>query len=382
MKILHICSSYFETSLFKKLFSKLKVYGVENVVYVPRWHNDLECTEKNIYVVDKKFSKLSKFLYWGEQKYILKNIEKRIILSDIDVIHVHRILYGGYVALQLKSKYNIPYIVAIRNSDLYGFGRNMTIYKRHCWNIIQNASKVIYISGAYRDMVFEKYSQEKWHTLNSDINEVIPNGIDDFFLTHVAGIDGRTRLEGNQIRLLSVGDVDKNKNVLTTIKSVELLMKHGKHVSFNVAGKIKDEGVYKRIRSKPYINYLGVINKEQIKDELRKADVFVMPSVHETFGLVYAEAMSQGCPVIYTRGQGFDGQFVDGEVGYSVDCFDSQEIADRIVDILQDYQNISNRCIINSKRYSWDRIANIYKDIYCQCLMARPTDASASSTSG
>ena len=36
----------------------------------------------------------------------------------------------------------------------------------------------------------------------------------------------------------------------------------------------------------------------------RENDIYVMPSIIETFGLVYAEAMSQGLPVIYTRGQG------------------------------------------------------------------------------
>lgn len=40
-----------------------------------------------------------------------------------------------------------------------------------------------------------------------------------------------------------------------------------------------------------------------------------MPSHKETFGLVYAEAMSQGLPIIYTKNQGFDGQFPDGYVG-------------------------------------------------------------------
>jgi len=49
-----------------------------------------------------------------------------------------------------------------------------------------------------------------------------------------------------------------------------------------------------------------------------------MPSITETFGLVYAEALSQGLPVLYTRGQGFDRQFEEGEVGYAVDCFDDR----------------------------------------------------------
>ena len=61
-----------------------------------------------------------------------------------------------------------------------------------------------------------------------------------------------------------------------------------------------------------------------------ESDIFVMPSRYETFGLVYVEALSQGLPVIYTRGQGFDGQIPDGEVGYSVKCNDVNEIAEKL----------------------------------------------------
>ena len=39
-----------------------------------------------------------------------------------------------------------------------------------------------------------------------------------------------------------------------------------------------------------------------------------MPSKYETFGLVYPEAMSRGIPIVYTKNQGFDKYFEDGEI--------------------------------------------------------------------
>ncbi|HGK7332802.1 TPA: glycosyltransferase [Streptococcus suis] len=66
-----------------------------------------------------------------------------------------------------------------------------------------------------------------------------------------------------------------------------------------------------------------------------------MPSFHESFGLVYAEAMSQGMPVIYTRGQGFDGQFEEGVVGFSVDCIDEVEISNKIISIVKGFKFLS-----------------------------------------
>jgi glycosyltransferase involved in cell wall biosynthesis len=81
-----------------------------------------------------------------------------------------------------------------------------------------------------------------------------------------------------------------------------------------------------------------IIAQETYEDELlelidiyRANDIFVMPSFTESFGLVYAEAISQGLPVVYSIGQGFDRQFPEGEVGYHADPNSAQSVADAIL---------------------------------------------------
>lgn len=368
MNVLHICSSYFSTSLYRNLFDNLKRNGVSNIVYVPRWEKDVKKVEDNIFVVNKKMSKLTKLLYWGEQKYILKDIENLIDLSSIDVIHVHRILYGGYIAMQFKKKYGIPYIVAIRNSDIYGMGRNLSIYKKHCWEIIQNAYKVIFISESYKKHVLYKYKKSYQLEMLNEKSLVLFNGIDQFFLDNVPALNTHKCPKEKQINLVSFGTIDRNKNFLTTLKACDILINQGYKVCLKIAGKIKNKTIYQKIISKPYVTYLGVLCKEEIIHQLSLSDVFVMPSFHETFGLVYAESMSQGVPVIFSKGQGFDGQFEDGEVGYGVDCKEPKEIALRVIDIVSNYRVISNRCIEGSKRYSWGDISEKYKTLYNECL--------------
>ena len=89
-----------------------------------------------------------------------------------------------------------------------------------------------------------------------------------------------------------------------------------------------------------------------------------MPSHTETFGLVYAEAMSQGMPVIYTRGQGFDGHFEDGVIGYSVSDYDADELVEKIISIIENHENISTRCLEKVDRFNWNKIAEEYKEVY------------------
>ena len=363
MKVLQICSSYFETPLYKCLFTRLEELGVSNYIYVPRYHQNAEDTGKHLYVVNKRFSRLSKLLYWREQRYLLNDIEKRMDLSVINIVHVHRILYGGYVALQLKKKYGIPYIVAIRYSDLYGRGRNMTVFKNHSLDIMLNAEKVIFISNAYKVKVWDNYSKKPALQLLKEKTEVITNGIDDYFLNNIASV-GTHKFNDGVIRLIAIGKIDRRKNPLTTLKACDILIKKGYKVEYYYAGRVCDKRIYEKIQSQTYTHYLGELNKEQIREQLLLSDILVVPSGHETFGLVYAEAMSQGVPVIYTRGQGFDGQYAEGEVGYPVSCFNAVEIGQCILDIIRNYQIISSRCIEYSKRYSWDTISDNYKTIY------------------
>jgi glycosyltransferase involved in cell wall biosynthesis len=96
----------------------------------------------------------------------------------------------------------------------------------------------------------------------------------------------------------------------------------------------------------------------------RAADIFLLPSGRETFGLVYAEAISQGLPVLYTRGQGFDGQFPDGTVGFAIDPNDPEGIADKIEAILRDYARFSQAALSGSRKFDWDKIAVSFHALY------------------
>ena len=75
-----------------------------------------------------------------------------------------------------------------------------------------------------------------------------------------------------------------------------------------------------------------------------------MPSFTESFGLVYAEAMSQGLPVIYSEGQGFDNQFPEGTVGYHVSAYDATSVADGIEKVINNFSDIISNTISKSNR--------------------------------
>lgn len=75
------------------------------------------------------------------------------------------------------------------------------------------------------------------------------------------------------------------------------------------------------------INVLGPRTREEVKNEMRNSDVFIMISKDEVFGLVYLEAMAAGCIPIASKGEGFDGIINDGVNGFLCAAGDSDELA-------------------------------------------------------
>lgn len=233
---------------------------------------------------------------------------------------------------------------------------------------MKNASRIFFLSRAYRNQVLERYVPASWRADLQDRCRLIPNGIDDFWIKNrywsrpVESIE--KRIGEKKLRLVYAGGIDKNKNIPLTCAAAEILRKNGWSVEFDVIGSVRDIAEYAKIAGSPHCHYHEACSKESLIEFYRSADIFVMASHTESFGLVYAEAMSQGLPVIYTRGQGFDGQFEDGLIGCSVSGASADEMAQKIRTICRNYRTLSSSCVQCAEKFQWDRIADEYHQIY------------------
>ena len=161
-----------------------------------------------------------------------------------------------------------------------------------------------------------------------------------------------------------MGGVTRNKNIVTTLKALSVLEKGGYKVKYTIVGKVHDQSVYSKMMKDSRVCYIPQQTKYELIKIYRENDIFVMPSYTETFGLVYAEAMSQGLPIVYTEGQGFDGHFDNGKVGYKVKASDYKQIANAIMDIAEEYDKMSENCIMCVDKFCWDKICETYIQIY------------------
>lgn len=367
MKILHINSYYSKGKFYKNLYD-LQIFNKKDIqVYVPVEKNFISSFDFGKYTeISKVFNKKDRIFFHLKHYKILKDCVYRFGRFKFDIVHAHSLFSNGYVAMKLKEKFNIPYIVAIRNTDVNIFFKRMIHLRKLGIKIIRNANKVVFLSNSYRDYVIENYipTNLKESVYNKSI--VISNGIDDFWIKEKG--KPKELNDENKIKLIFVGSIDKNKNVLSVIKASEILIKDNIEVELSVIGKPEDKNIMRIIRNKAFVKYYDYMSKDDLKLHYSNSDIFVMPSKYETFGLVYAEAMSQGLPLIYTKGQGFDGYFEDGTVGYSVESDNIEDIVLKIKKVINNYNEISFNSIKYTAVFKWEYQEKKYSLLYDEIL--------------
>ncbi len=377
MKILHINCNYAGTALHKHMVEHLNVCGdpkdkIKSCVYVPVCQGkDVEVqTAGTRVVLSRCFRKWHRFFFDYKQSRIIRDVLRECDVPRYDCIHAYTLFADGNTARRLSRKYHIPYVTAVRNTDLSPFFEKAFYLRRRGVKILRDASAVFFLSENYRSAVLEGYVPEKLRKEILDKSYIIPNGIDDFWLENrytdrLRTMDKtRETIRKKQLKVIYVGCISGRKNPLATQEALQLLRQRGWKVSFTAVGKIEDEKLYEQMISYPDTRYFPQQPKERLIDYYRENDLFVMPSHVENFGRVYSEAMSQGLPVIYTRGQGFDGQFPDGEVGFAVDDENPADIADKIELAAAQYDRLVENGLQFVRRFNWTDICEKYRGIY------------------
>ena len=367
--ILHLANDYSGSTVYKNLVAKLDVLGLKQIVYTPLRNvqlvgkNRIELKEKGskiIYanILTKYTDRL--FLHKKINK-ITRDIESKVDVSTINCIHAHTWYSDGGVAYQLFKKYNIPYIITVRNTDLNLFYKYGYHLRKRAKNIIENASKVFFISPSYHKRFFKlkPFIDKQWLVGKS---EVIPNGVDDFWIKNYK--DPKQHLQKPPV-VLYIGKFTKGKNVLKLIEAIAALNASGVSCQLNLVGGggSEEEKILEKVKHSEYINFKGkIIDKKLLQQQFAKADVFAMPSKGETFGLVYVEAISQGLPVIYTRKEGIDGFYEN--IGAAIEPNNEESIITAIKQILENYNPLQNLKAEITANHDWSNIAKKYKKIY------------------
>lgn len=365
MKICHICSNY--DKFYENLMEKQISYGLDlRVFYFRAKERGLPDVNASYVDVRLNYSNWQRPLFYWKERSVLNDFFEIYKGQQFDLIHAHTLFSNGYIALQAKKKWGTPYIVAVRDMDINVFLKYRINLRKLGVEILSQAEKIIFLSKSYRDQTLMTYVPKSLREEFYNKSDIIPNGVDNYYLENKSTRDVRDKTK--TLNILTVGFVSKRKNQLTVCEAVKRLNDIGIVSDYTIVGGVIDRKILKRLKEYSFVKYIPFLSKEELIQVYRRSDIFVMPSLTETFGLTYVEAMTQGLPIIYSKEQGFDGQFDEGIVGFHVTSTNANEIVDVTKKIVRNYNEISENSSKLCDLFNWSEITEKYKMIYMSIL--------------
>ncbi|MGA0866375.1 MAG: glycosyltransferase family 4 protein [Candidatus Nanopelagicaceae bacterium] len=196
---------------------------------------------------------------------------------------------------------------------------------------------------------------------------VIPNGID------VDSFRGATpRLEWQLGKTIGfIGRFgEKRKGLMTLIEAIPQIVKRHPDLRVLVAGPGDASELYEQIsdRDRPRFTFLGLLSDEEKRQFFKSVDLYVAPNTGgESFGIILAEAMATGTPILASDLDAFRYVLEDGKWGALFETGNSSALAEAASDLLDDparLEQMAAKSPNGAERFDWRVVATAILDVY------------------
>ena len=358
MKIVQVCPRYYPDP-----------GGVEKIVQeiserlVERGHEVKVITTDPTGVLPKNETingvKIVRFKSFAPQDayYFPRGMYSYLKSVDCDMIHAHN--YHAFPALMAGLAKKGHRLIL----SPYYHGKGHTVFRDLLFKIytqvfgsyfFNNADLIISPSDFEAEMLINnfKLDQTKFLTIAPGVDEALFN------------LSGSINSKKNR-SILFVGRIEEYKGLQYVIEAMEY-----------ISGICEDGFVLNIVGSGPYKNKLqniaakkkvkiiwhGRTSKEQLHQQYKEADLLVLLSNFETFGIVVAEALASGVPALVVMNSAL-GEFMDNKVCFSVkNPADAKELGDRIVEISDMHIDFSS--LSDEKVRGWNKVVDEYERVY------------------
>ncbi len=298
------------------------------------------------------------------QRYALR-ARKLAENEDFDVVHAHDWLSfpAGIVAANLKNKPLVLHVHATEYDRSGGNGANEHVYAIEKMGM-DRAQAVLTVSQYTKGIVEREYG------VSPEKIKVVHNGIDteDYHEVSVDETLTRLKAEGNKI-VLSLGRITLQKGIDYFVKTAERVLRYRPKTYFVISGAGDMEGqimqeVARRGISEKVIFTGWVKDPIAIQSLYKSADLFVMPSVSEPFGITPLESLIHRTPVLISKQSGVSEILTHA---LKTDFWDVDEMTNKIVTLL-DYPSLHEVLSEHGNKqavlHSWQRAASKCVEVY------------------
>ena len=291
-------------------------------------------------------------------------------LHEIEIVHVHYAIphaYAGYMAKQMLAQEGIfiPMVTTLHGTDITLVGSH-PFYKPAVTFSINNSDAVTSVSQSLKDDTLRLFNIKK------EI-EVVPNFIDTKKYENLYSDCERELIASKNEKIIThISNIRKVKRVDDVIEIFDRIQKKIP-AKLVIVGDGPEKESLENLCKKKGIDekVLFVGNSHEVDKILCFSDLFILPSEHESFGLVALEAMVCGVPVISSNAGGLPEVNIHGESGYLSNVGNVDEMAKNALKILVNsdtHQLFKRKAKENAQRFETKLIVPLYEEIYKKSL--------------
>ena len=309
--------------------------------------------------IDYNYKLLGEAHYRKVRRYINK-----IDLGD-GIVHAHHTWTAGYAGARLKEEYGTPFVVTGHGYDVYSLPFKDDEWRKKIEYVLNTADHVITVSQSNLACI-------KKLDVSTPVT-VIPNGFRSDLFSHCDTSECRKMLNLPQDKkiILTVGNLEPVKGQRHLVEALQRIVRERKDILCVIvgAGKLRP-ALERQIRSlglEDYIMLAGGKPHDEIPLWMNACDLFVLPSVRESFGVVQIEAMACGKPVVATRNGGSEEVITSDDYGLLVEPADPEDLAEKIL-VALDREWDQEKILTYAERFTWENIVEEIRGVYTQIL--------------
>jgi teichuronic acid biosynthesis glycosyltransferase TuaC len=262
------------------------------------------------------FSRSGDLYYLGMRAQL-----KTLRTQRVELVHAHQALPDGAAGQRLAAALGVPYVVSVHGADVNQALPGGGPVAARVAAVLAGAAGVIAVSAAVARRLEAYVAADRLH--------VIGNG-----LVGAGQAAAPAEFAGSRPLLLSVGHLIPSKGHALVLDALAALSVERPDIVYVIVGEGECEAALRaqarQLGLDGRVHFLGRLAHTDVQRFMARADLFVLPSSPEGFGLVYAEALAQGTPVVACRGEGPEDYVRDGENGFLVPPADADAVAGAI----------------------------------------------------
>lgn len=290
--------------------------------------------------------------------------------NNVDLLHVHYAIPHASAAFMAKQilaeeKIKVPFITTLHGTDITLVGRDKTYTPVVTFSINQSDA-ITAVSDNLRKETLENFEIKKEISVIHNFVDITRFSVKpmDAFKKAIAPNGEKIILHASNFRKVKrIADVIYTFNkIKKSIPSKLLLVGDGpeRHMAEELCREL---GIFEETR------FLG--KQQDMEDIYAIADLFLLPSEYESFGLAALEAMAAGTPVVATNAGGIPEIITHGQNGYLSEVGDVEQMSHQAISILGNQQTLktfSEEARKQAERFDIHNIVPKYEELYQQVL--------------